>query len=402
MNQADIVHLTFKPPFAAGSYNRLVGTLLDEFSDLRQTAICFWNDALPAEVEPDSRLILINERGLTLSQRATLLTPERIRNRWFNGVAGRQNLVYLWRALKTIERLRPKLVICHDNYKFGAILRKQINWPCRLILAQHGLSYNLPTATAMKLYNLKSFDSVWVMTRTSYRFDRQRMAAYEPVVHLLPSMVDVNRFRPATEPDHREARARWNLPPDKLVVLSLGRLVAQKGAHVIIQSWPKVLRQCPKAFLWIVGNGDEDYESYLKSIIGALQLSDSVRLQGAAPPEMTDSCYRAADIFAFPTLVSEGQSYALLEAMASGLACVASHQDSMAQAFPPEALRLVQDANFSDEFAEPIVSLLLNQTARWAMGQAAREFVAGRHSHEKILPQIKLFFRQQLSLVGGR
>ncbi|MFN0109776.1 MAG: glycosyltransferase family 4 protein [Blastocatellia bacterium] len=401
MNQTDIIHLTFKPPFIPGSYNRMVGEWLDEFSDLRQAAICYWNKALPPETKPNHQVILINEDNLSVSQRITLMTPERFRNRWFNGVARRQNLVYLWGAQTAIARLRPKLIVCHDNYKFGAVLRKQINWPCRLALVQHGLSYHLPTAQAMQLYSLKSFDVVWALTGTSYRFDRSRMAAYEPIVHVLPNAVDINRFRPASKTESHKARAQWNLPQDKLIVLSLSRLVAQKGAHVILQSWPEVLRQCPQAFLWIVGGGDADYESYLQSLIEAMKLSDSVRLQGAVTSETTPSCYQAADLFVFPTLVSEGQSLAMLEAMASGLACVASFQDSMEESFPPEVLSLVKDANIHAQFVAPITALLGDETARTEMAQIAREFVVRRHSKEIAMPQIEQFFWQQLNLVGG-
>lgn len=400
MNQADIVHLTFKPPFIRGSYNRLVGDLLNKLPELRQAAICFWDEPLPEGVEADSRVILVDEENLSWKQRATLLTPERIRGRWFNGVTTRQSLVYLWGVIQAITQIQPKLIICHDNYKFGMLLRKHIGWPCRLALTQHGLSYHLPVAQAMQLYSLKSFDTVWTMTRTSYRFDRNRMAAYEPVVHLLPSMVDVNLFRPANDLERREARAQWGLAEDKLIVLSLSRLVAQKGAHILLQSWPEVLRHCPNAFFWIVGDGNVEYERYLKSLITSLNLSDSVRLQGAAQPEVIFSCYRAADVFAFPTLVSEGQSFALLEAMASGLACIASYQDSMADSFSPEMLHLVQDANISGSFVAPITSLLNDQAGRDQMGQKARQHVVQNHSMEKLLPRFEQVFRQQLKLAG--
>lgn len=401
MTKADIIHLTSKPPFTSGSYNRTIGEWLDQFNDLRQATVSYWNEALPKGVEADSRVILVNDTGLSVIQRATLLTPERIRSQWFNGVAQRQSLIYLWKAQQILAQLRPKLIICHDNYKFGAILKQQIDWPCRLVLAQHGLSYHLPAARATHLYSLKSFDAVWAMTRTSYRFDRNRMAAYEPIVHVLPNPVDTNRFHPANEAERREARLRWDLPQDKLIVLSLARLVAQKGAHVILKTWPEVLRQCPNAFLWIVGGGDADYARYLQTLIEAMKLTNSVRVQGMAQPEDTPSCYRASNVFVFPTLISEGQSFALLEALASGLPAVASHQDSMEEAFPPEILILVKDANISGQFVKPISSLLNDALRRKQMSEDTREFILRHHSKQVVLPMVERFFRHQLSLVGG-
>lgn len=401
MDRAEIVHLTFKPPFTTGSFNRMVGTQLEQMPGLHQAAISYWEGPLPDGVTPDEKVILISGNNLSLQQRAWLLAPERWRGNRFNGVTGRQSLIYLWGVLDVLPRLRPKIVICQDNYKFGALLRQQINWPCRLILWQHGLSYHLPTATAAQLYSLKSFDQICVLSRAAYRFDRDRMPAYEPAVQIMPNWVDTNRFKPAPETERREIRARWSLPPDKQVVLWLSRLVPKKGAHVLVQSWPQILRECPNAFLWIAGSGDNHYEKYLKSLIAAAGISDSVRLQGAVTPEETHTCCQAADLFAFTSLVSEGFSLALLEAMACGLAPVASYQESIEETYPPESISLVRDANLTDAFVKPVVSLLSNPAKRTEMGRTARSFVAENYGQGKMLAQLELFYRQQMSLVSS-
>ncbi|HMV46446.1 MAG TPA: glycosyltransferase family 4 protein [Blastocatellia bacterium] len=400
MNHVDIVHLTFKPPFTTGSFNRMVGTQLQQIRGVSQAAISFWDQPLPAGVAADEKVILIGGDKLSLQQRAWLAMPERWRGKRFNGVTGRQSLMYLWGVLEQLPRLRPRLVVCQDNYKFGALLRQRITWPCRLILWQHGLSYHLPTATASQLYSLKSFDQVCVLSRAAYQFDRPRMAAYEPVVQVMPNWVDVNRFRPATDAERRELRARWSLPQDKQIVLWLSRLVPKKGAHALLQSWPQVLRACPNAFLWIVGSGDDNYERYLKSLIAAMGVSDSVRLQGAVSPEDAHACCRAADVFAFTSLVSEGFSLALLEAMACGLASVASYQASIAETYPPESIALVRDANLANAFVKPLAELLNDLAGRREMGRQARQFVAENYNQEKVLAELATFYQQQMSLVG--
>lgn len=400
MDRVEIVHLTFKPPFAAGSFNRMVGTQLERLPELRQAAISFWDGPLPEGVAPDKRVILIGGDDLSLRERAWLLAPERWRGRRFNGVSGREGLIYLWGALKALPKLRPKLIICQDNYKFGAALRRNVDWPCRLILWQHGLSYHLPAAAASQLYSLKSFDQVCVLSRASYRFDRDRMAAYEPVVQIMPNWVDTDRFRPLPEAERRSLRERWALPQDKQIVLWMSRLVPKKGAHALVQSWPRILRQCPNAFLWIVGGGESDYEQYLKSLIEAAGVAGSTRLQGAVSPGQTHSCLQAADLFVFTTLVSEGFSLALLEAMACGLASVASHQASIEETYPAASVSLVRDANLAHAFVEPVVALLRDAPGRIEMGRTARSFVTENYSQEKALTRLGLFYQRQMGLVG--
>lgn len=400
MDRVEIVHLTFRPPFAAGSFNRMVGTQIERLTGLRQAAISFWDEPLPEGVAPDKRVILIGGDDISLRERVWLLAPERWRGGWFNGVSGREGLIYLWGTLKTLPKLRPKLIICQDNYKFGAMLRRNIDWPCRLILWQHGLSYHLPATAASQLYSLKSFDQVCALSRASYRFDRDRMAAYEPVVQIMPNWVDTDRFRPLPESERWPLRERWALPQDKQIALWMSRLVPKKGAHTLVQSWSQILRQRPDAFLWIVGGGESDYEQYLQSLIEAAGITTSARLQGAVNPAQTHTCLQAADLFVFTTLVSEGFSLALLEAMACGLASVASHQASIEETYPSESISLVRDPNLADAFVEPVVALLSDTPRRIEMGRTARSFVTENYSQEKALTKLDLFYRRQMELVG--
>ena len=62
MLRAEVVHLTFKPPFSPGSYNRWIGKLLDYLPDIPQAAISYWNAPFPANAQPDERVFLINEQ----------------------------------------------------------------------------------------------------------------------------------------------------------------------------------------------------------------------------------------------------------------------------------------------------------------------------------------------------
>jgi glycosyltransferase involved in cell wall biosynthesis len=397
----DVAHLSFRPPFAPGSYNRLVGMQLAYITDLRQAAICYWDQAPPKGVEADGSLRLVDDRGLSLRQRAILNLPARTLMRKFNNITDRKNLAYLWQILKILPEIKPSVVVCYDTYKFGPLLRRAIDWPCRLVFSQHGLSYHLPANEAGRVYSLDSFDAVWSLTRSAYHFERYRVSAYEPLVKIMPNWINVEEFKPASEPLKREMRAQWNLPGEGPVVLWLSRLVPKKGAHAVLESWSKVRREVPNAFLWIVGGGDQKYERYLKNIVGNLGLENSVRIQGAVPPEQTVRCYQASDLYVFPTLFSgEGFGLSLLEAMACGLPCVASDHVILQELYPDEVLSLVPDANVTGAFVGPVVKLLRDAAARARMGGAAREFVVKNFNHHKALREVREFYCEQIRLSG--
>ena len=401
MRPIDIVHLTFKPPFAPGSFNRMVGTQMEKITGLNQAVISYCDQPISANDKTDDRTILVNGERLSILKKAILQLPERLRRNRFNGVTARDSLTYLWQILEILPRLKPKVIVCYDNYKFGRLLRQHINWPCRLVLSQHGLSYLLSADVATKLYNLQSFDTVWTLTLSSYRFDRQRISAYEPTVNVIHNWIDVDQFRPVTNEEKKALRQSWGLHETAPVVLCLGRLTPKKGAHVLVQSWRKVVDECPDAVLWIVGGGDQSYINYLQDLTKNLGLTNNVKLQGAVPPEQTPSCYQASDVYVFPTLFgAEGFGLSLLEAMACGLACAASDIEILRELYSAETVLLVPDPNLEDAFVKPILSLLSDSDLRARMGKAARSYASEHYHHEKILAQLKEFYRRQIAYLG--
>ncbi len=402
MHQVDVVHLTSKPPFAPGSFNRLVGMQMEMISGLRQTAISYWDQAVPANASTEN-VVLVNGDGLSLTQKTLLKLPERWRNNRFNGVSGRESLIYLWQIINTLPRLKPKVVVCYDNYKFGSVLRQHINWPCRLVLSQHGLSYHLPADQGARLYSLQSFDAVWVLTKAGYRFDRQRITAFEPLVNVIHDWIDMDVFHPVSAERKQELRRNWNLPAKAPVVIWLSRLVPKKGAHVVLQSWREILKEFPDAILWIVGGGEPGYINYLKTLTTNLGLTDNVRLQGAVAPELTPTCYQASDIYVFPTLFSaEGFGLSLLEAMACGLACAASDIEILRELYTEDTVLFVPDPNIEDAFVNPILSLLRDADLRARMGKAARSYGQQHYHHDKVLPQLNEFYRRQMAYLGDQ
>lgn len=106
---------------------------------------------------------------------------------------------------------------------------------------------------------------------------------------------------------------------DKDVVVTVGRLVASKNIEFLLRVFKKVLAAHKNAHCLIVGDGPCKAE--LQQYVRQYGLSDSVTFTG----DVTDvqPYLFTAKVFAFPTLI-EGQSNALLEALASGLPSVVS------------------------------------------------------------------------------
>ncbi len=136
--------------------------------------------------------------------------------------------------------------------------------------------------------------------------------------------VDVSRFQPAWR---SEARERLNLPKDRRIVLSVGRLVENKGYHLIVEALAILREQGAEIpYLVIVGSpGDQpDYAATLLDTIEKFALQDNVLLAGAQLNETLSDWYNAADVYCLASRV-EGWANVLLESLACGTPVVATN-----------------------------------------------------------------------------
>lgn len=395
----DIAHLSFYPPFAPGSVNRIAGASVERIPEYNHVIISFWDGEPPQDGKDDQRLILVNWKGVPLWARLLARLPYRFRPRSLLGAREPCNVAYLWHVRRLIAELRPRLIICYDMPGVGGFLRRSVTWPCRLILSQHGLSYFLPHGEAVRTYSLESYDAVWHLTLASYRFDRARMSYYEAEAAVVPNPVDTERFRPPDPSEKIALRQRFGIPPDKLVVLFLAVLRRKKGAHVLLDCWERVAKAEPNALLWIVGAGEPWYEAYLRDMAERLGIIHAVRFEGRVPPELVPDCFKCADVFVFPTLVCEGFPLSLLEGMASGLACIVSDFVTAHEIVREDEVLFVPDPNLQGAFVEPILRVLRNPALRQELGMRARKAAEERFNMDVWANRLREFFEWQLRLV---
>jgi glycosyltransferase involved in cell wall biosynthesis len=143
-----------------------------------------------------------------------------------------------------------------------------------------------------------------------------RHQGYERAYHI-PNGVDVGRFRPASGVQRAAARASLGLPDSSFLLGFMGRLDKQKGVDVLIQAWSKTKFPARGGLLCIAGEGRE--AAALRGMAADLRAAtDTVRFLGRVGPA---EFLRALDGFVLPSRY-EGMPNALLEAMASGLACL--------------------------------------------------------------------------------
>jgi glycosyltransferase involved in cell wall biosynthesis len=149
--------------------------------------------------------------------------------------------------------------------------------------------------------------------------DRKFKLIYEAVDHEL--------FKPG---DAAAARAQVaSRGVTKPFVLFVSSLWPYKNCDGLLRAWALARGELGDRQLAIVGSGrDQEYLASLRTLAAELGISQDVVFVGGVPLEETVSFYRAADVFAYPSL-NETFGLPLLEAMACGCPVVTSDTSAM-------------------------------------------------------------------------
>jgi glycosyltransferase involved in cell wall biosynthesis len=158
--------------------------------------------------------------------------------------------------------------------------------------------------------------------------------------------------------------------PERPVVLFVGRLVKEKGLDRLLRVWA-ALPGHERMLLLIVGDGPlrEDLESQAKK----LRLLPSVRFLGHQAD--VSKLYSIADLFVLPSK-TEGMSNSLLEAMAAGLAVVASNVGGNKDVIKDQQSGFLVDWEDTTLCAGMLSTLLSDTELRQRIGNAARREVS--------------------------
>ena len=132
--------------------------------------------------------------------------------------------------------------------------------------------------------------------------------------HIVPNGIDVTQFRRAPRTNSLQ---RFGIAPHHKVVLFLGRVRASKGAPLLLQAFLRIARINPDAMLVMAGPDEQRLVRAMRDRVHQHGLQERVVFPGFVAGEERLDLLARADLFVLPSQ-SEGQSMAVLEALASG------------------------------------------------------------------------------------
>lgn len=189
---------------------------------------------------------------------------------------------------------------------------------------------------------LASFTDL-LLTVNKEDYDRAKRFGTGNVAYIPGVGVDTQLFARIKTGNSRNLRAELGIPKDATVLLSVGEVNKNKNHRLVIQAMPEFRN------VWYVICGDGPLSDELQEY--SLQLSVRDRVIFAGYRNDVADYLSITDIFVFPSY-REGLPVALVEAMASGLICIASRNRGTNDLMENSRLRF--DASNVEEFREKL------------------------------------------------
>ncbi len=168
-------------------------------------------------------------------------------------------------------------------------------------------------------------DARGLKATSQYEVDTMVEYVRPPEIHTLPLPVEC----PMGGGNPNAFRQRFNIPSDAIVVGCVGRLDGQKALEVLIESFGRILKDYPKAWLLLVGRGTPEYTERLQQLADQHQARARCTFTGFLSGVDKSSAFLAIDLYAQVSWY-ENFCISVAEAMAMGRPCLVSDQVGLA------------------------------------------------------------------------
>lgn len=211
------------------------------------------------------------------------------------------------------------------KHKFGLPLVATIH------ATEHGRNQGIRTELQHQIHHQEweiTYEAWRVIVCSSY-MERELHSLFQlpaDKIDVIANGVIIEQFQ-ADERLAAETHAQFAMPDEKLIFY-VGRMVREKGVHILLESIPAVLDACPEAKFVLAGKGPMLDE--LKSRANELGIMDKVCFPGFIDDSTRNLLLRAAYTAVFPSLY-EPFGIVALEAMAAQLPVIVSGVGGLAE-----------------------------------------------------------------------
>lgn len=350
-------YLFIVPSFASGGAERAVVNLSSQLARIGQDVTVIIYFSMPNEYEVDSKVKVINLSG---------------------GNEEKYNSLSYWGKIKMLRH-----ILKSENPDFIFPFLPQVTIHSALAGFDmrdkiiHTIRNNPAVTPPSKVKRMLCNTIVCRSWKTIVQNEKQRAfypAKYQQKMHVLFNPVSSELLQVKRE-YRKEIKS----------VIGVGRLDEQKNFGMLIRAMKQLHNKYPNLSARIYGEGQE--REALQKLIEELGLQDVIFLMGRSND--MKSVYGTADLFVLPSNY-EGMPNTLIEAMASGLPCIATDcETGPSDLIENEENGLLIPVKNKDALIEAMDYMVSNLDTAMILGEKARKTIHEKCTVEAIVSELQ-------------
>lgn len=302
--------------------------------------------------------------------------------------------------LQLIARVRKNNITLLHSHEFksdiiGAIISKITGIPH--IVTDHGQAReDLLLMRVLRSIGLKIVKSARRIIAPSHHQKQLLVqAGFSPAqITVIPNGVNSDSLGVSKQMERSLLRQQFGLHDTDTILISTLRLDPQKDHKTMLKAFALVVQQTTNVYLWIVGDGEPDWQAELKALAAQLNIVDKIKFLGYR----TDihNLLIASDIFVSSSLL-ENAPYSLLEAMAFARPIVATIVGGVPELIKDGVSGLLIPAGDAPAMAQALLTLIKNPTQATALGLASKQSIDTLFNAKVMSKQIAAIYTQSIS-----
>lgn len=205
---------------------------------------------------------------------------------------------------------------------------------------------------------------------------------------IIPNGVELEEFR----------RPLRSVEPGQLRLLLAGRLGPDKGIHTALEAISTLhkLGQLQGIVLTIVGSGSAAYQQKLLNYAEQNHIADHLRFVDWVPRTQMPAVMAGADVLLMPSIYPEALPRVALEAMASGLAVIATAVGGTPEVVRHQETGLLFQPGDAADLARQIVCVATDAGLRQRIMSQGQELVMAHFGLKQMVDRLEAFLTSSL------
>ena len=297
------------------------------------------------------------------------------------------------RVRRLIREIDPDLIHAQFITKYGFHLPLRGRWPTVVSAWGDDILILPPRSRLIRAFTKRVLEAVDLVYAVSQHIrDRiiEDFGISPEKVRYLPIGIDTAVFSPVT--GEKE-------PGRPFVVFSNRGFFPVYDTRTLLAGFASASKVNPGLTLVLKGGGPEEGE--MQRLVTSMNLSGAVTFKERSPYSDVPGDLRRADIFV-STAISDGTPVSVLEAMATGLPCIATRVGGVPEWIMDGENGLLIPPGDPEALSRAILTLAADPLLRKRLGVRARETVRDRADWGRLMVRVEDDYKELISHAGGR